>query len=71
LASDKALADGGSGDTEDEGDFFGKGEAAQIEGGNEKEDEMEISTEILIMLALLMLAITCGHWLKKTGHKLL
>lgn len=30
---------------------------------------MEISTEILIMLALLMLAITCGHWLKKTGHK--
>ena len=30
-----------------------------------------MSTEILIMLALLMLSITCGHYLKKSGHKYL
>jgi len=32
---------------------------------------MDISTEILIMLFLLMLAITLGHFLKKSGHKYL
>lgn len=30
---------------------------------------MDISTEILIMLSLLMLAITMGHYLKKSGHR--
>ena len=33
--------------------------------------QIEISTEILIMLALLMLAITLGHYLKKSKHKYL
>lgn len=32
---------------------------------------MDISTEILIMLFLLMLAITFGHYLKKSNHKYL
>lgn len=32
---------------------------------------MDISTEILIMIFLLMLAITFGHFLKKTGHQYL
>ena len=32
---------------------------------------MDISTEILIMIFLLMLAITFGHFLKKSGHKYL
>ena len=32
---------------------------------------MEISTEMLIMLFLLMISITLGHWLKKSGHKYL
>lgn len=32
---------------------------------------MDISTEILIMLSLLMLAITLGHYLKKSQHKYL
>ena len=32
---------------------------------------MDISTEILIMIFLLMLAITFGHYLKKSGHKYL
>lgn len=32
---------------------------------------MDISTEILIMLFLLMLGITLGHFLKKSGHKYL
>ena len=32
---------------------------------------MDISTEILIMLFLLMLAITMGHFLKKTKHRYL
>ena len=35
------------------------------------ETEMEIATEILSMLFLLMLAISCGHFLKKSGHKYL
>jgi len=29
------------------------------------------STEMLIMLFLLMISITFGHWLKKSGHKYL
>ena len=33
--------------------------------------QMAISTEILIMIFLLMLAITFGHFLKKSGHKYL
>ena len=37
----------------------------------EDETETQMSTEILIMLALLMLSITCGHYLKKSGHKYL
>jgi hypothetical protein len=32
---------------------------------------MEISTEMLIMLFLLMISITFGHWPKKSGHKYL
>ena len=32
---------------------------------------MDISTEILIMLFLLMLSITFGHFLKKSKHKYL
>ena len=32
---------------------------------------MDISTEILIMIFLLMLAITFGHFLKKSQHKYL
>ena len=32
---------------------------------------MDISTEILIMLFLLMLSITMGHFLKKSRHKYL
>lgn len=32
---------------------------------------MDVSTEILIMLFLLMLSITFGHFLKKSGHKYL
>ena len=32
---------------------------------------MDISTEILIMLSLLMLAVTLGHYLKKSKHKYL
>jgi len=51
-------------------EFFGEGEDKQILGGND-EDEMDISTEILIMIFLLMLAITFGHYLKKSGHKYL
>ena len=35
------------------------------------ETEIQISTEILIMLFLLMLSITCGHFLKKSKHKYL
>ena len=35
------------------------------------ETEVTISTEILIMLALLLLSTTCGHYLKKSGHKYL
>jgi NhaP-type Na+/H+ or K+/H+ antiporter len=33
------------------------------------ETEIQISTEILIMLFLIMLAITLGHFLKKSKHK--
>jgi len=32
---------------------------------------MDISEEILIMLSLLMLAITLGHYLKKSKHRFL
>ena len=35
------------------------------------ESEMEMATEILSMLFLLMLAISCGHFLKKSGHQYL
>lgn len=35
------------------------------------EDEMEVSTEILIMLFLLMISITLGHFLKRSGHRYL
>ena len=35
------------------------------------ESEMEQATEILSMLFLLMMAISCGHFLKKSGHKYL
>ena len=35
------------------------------------ETEIQISTEILIMLALLMLSITAGHYLKKSKHRYL
>jgi hypothetical protein len=35
------------------------------------ETEIQISTEILIMLFLLMLSITLGHYLKKSKHKYL
>ena len=50
--------------------FFGSGEAAQIEAPS-NEDEVDISTEILIMLSLLMLAVTLGHYLKKSKHQYL
>jgi len=33
--------------------------------------QIDISTEILIMIFMLMLAITFGHFLKKSGHKYL
>lgn len=33
--------------------------------------QIDISTEILIMLGLLMLAVTLGHYLKKSKHKYL
>lgn len=36
-----------------------------------EENEMQISTEVLIMLFLLMVAIISGHFLKKSGHKYL
>jgi NhaP-type Na+/H+ or K+/H+ antiporter len=39
-----------------------------VEQSNE---EMKISTEMLIMLFMLMIAITFGHFLKKSGHKYL
>ena len=32
---------------------------------------MEVATEILIMLFLLMLALTCSHVLKKSKHQYL
>lgn len=32
---------------------------------------MDVSTEILIMLFLLMMSITFGHYLKKSKHKYL
>lgn len=35
------------------------------------ETEIQISTEILIMLFLLMISITLGHLLKKSKHKYL
>ena len=41
------------------------------EAGFEDESEMEMATEILCMLFLLMIAISCGHFLKKSGHKYL
>lgn len=37
----------------------------------EDESEMEMATEILCMLFLLILAISCGHFLKRSGHKYL
>lgn len=37
----------------------------------EDESEMVMATEILSMLFLLMIAISCGHFLKKSGHKYL
>ena len=43
---------------------------AQIEDPS-TESEIDISTEILIMLALLMLAVTLGHYLKKSKHRYL
>jgi len=49
--------------------YYGRGELAQMK--LKEENEMDISTEILIMLFLLMLAITLGHFLKKSGHKYL
>ena len=52
-------------------EFFGDGEVKQILGAVADEDEMYISTEILIMIFMLMLAITFGHYLKKSGHKYL
>lgn len=42
-----------------------------MQNATNEEDEMDISTEILIMIFLLMLAITFGHFLKKSGHKYL
>jgi len=39
--------------------------------GDAEEDEMDVSTEILIMLFLLMISITFGHYLKKSKHKYL
>jgi sodium/hydrogen exchanger 8 len=50
--------------------YWGNGEENQFEEVGE-EDEMDISTEILIMLFLLMLSITMGHFLKKSRHKYL
>jgi len=46
----------------------------EINGDNElgeDESEMEMATEILAMLFLLMVAISSGHYLKKSGHKYL
>ena len=37
----------------------------------EEESEMEMATEIVSMFFLLMLAISAGHFLKKSGHKYL
>ena len=59
-----------SGDENSPEGFFGSGEAAQIEAPS-NEDEVDISTEILIMLSLLMLAVTLGHYLKKSKHQYL
>merc|ERR1712176_824368 len=50
--------------------YFGDREIEQFESGGD-EDETDASTEILIMLFLLMLAITFGHFLKKSKHKYL
>jgi hypothetical protein len=38
---------------------------------DETESEMEMATEILSMLFLLMIAISCGHFLKRSKHKYL
>ena len=40
-------------------------------GEEYEETEMVMATEILSMIFLLMLAISCGHFLKKSGHKYL
>ena len=65
-------------------DFFGEDEKEQIEeGANEDEVsshfiycknftlQIAISAEILIMMGLLMVAITLGHFLKKSQHRYL
>lgn len=46
-------------------------DAAGEEHSVGEENEGDISTEILIVVFLLMLASTAGHFLKKSGHKYL
>ena len=41
------------------------------ESGDQEESEMEMATELLSMFFLLLLAISCGHYLKRSGHKYL
>ena len=47
------------------------GEVAVLDREVPVENEVEISTEILIMLFVLMLSITCGRLLRKSKHKYL
>lgn len=42
-----------------------------INEADEDESEMEMATEILCMLFLLIIAISSGHFLKKSEHKYL
>ena len=38
---------------------------------SDEENDIEISTEILCMFFLLLIAISSGHFLHKSGHKYL
>jgi len=53
----------------EEENFYGKGELEQMQ--LKEEDTMEVSTEILIMLFLMLISIMGGHMLKKKHHKYL
>jgi hypothetical protein len=49
--------------------YYGNGELKQMQ--QSEEDTMELSTEILIILFLLMLSIMGGHFLKKRRFRYL